>query len=200
MTSGERSPCAACLQRCCHDYTVIVSGYDAWQIAVRLQMAMEEFLVCVPAQGDAADGFRLESGGRALNIALAKREAGEQAGSCTFWMPLPAGYGRCGIYAIRPFVCQTYPAFLSDGFVQLSPGALCPPGGWNVANMDLPVWRGRLEQYRLESERYCQIVTEWNVRVEAMASKYPPQAYYAYLMAAYSRPAPGAQPDAESSS
>ena len=80
-----------------------------------------------------------------------------------------------------------YPAFLSDGIVHLRDDVLCPPRSWNLAGMDVPVWRERLLRFQMEYDIYCYVVERWNGYVETSAPEtgYPVSVYYGYLMAVY---------------
>lgn len=188
MSSSEHSPCAGCHQRCCINYTVAVTGYDAWLIATRLQLAMEEFLIYYPSEKAEPDNFRLSHLEQTFKIALGKKEVEGDARPCIFWLPLPEGYACCGIYQFRPLVCQNYPVFLSDGIVQLRPDLLCPQGSWNLSSMDLPEWRHRLLRFQMEYDIYARVVEQWNACVMAEEGDgYSISVYYAYLMTVYNR-------------
>jgi Fe-S-cluster containining protein len=183
------SPCASCHTHCCFDYTVTITGYDAWRIATALRVAVDAFAVALEAKEPVADAFRLDGGERRLVLALRRRGPDdEHARACTFWLPLgPAG--RCGIHPQRPDVCRVYPAYLRDGNVQLRPDAKCPAAAWNLADMDLPWWREQLEHHRRHAEAYRSLVERWNERMEAVPEgrPVPLEAYYRYLMDFYDR-------------
>jgi len=189
MSRSEHSPCGSCQQRCCQDYVVTVTGYDAWLIATQLRLAMEQFLVRFEPNQPTAECFRLDRSDRCFDIALAKRNEDQERAACVFWLALPHGYGRCGIYPLRPLVCQVYPTFLADGLVHLRTDALCPPRGWNLARLDLPQWRRRLVWSRVQQEIYRYAVGCWNNWVDARAqqSAVPAGVYLGYLTALYTR-------------
>ena len=123
------NPCAECTRRCCHHYVVTVTGYDVWVIANGLRLAPEQFLVTVP-QKPSARTFRLDGSERMYDIALDKAKARTREKPCVFWLGLPGGGGRCGIYPYRPFVCQTYPAMLNGGDPLRREDVLCPGTAW----------------------------------------------------------------------
>jgi Fe-S-cluster containining protein len=189
MSQAEYNPCAGCQQGCCSNYTVIVTGYDAWLIATRLRLAMEQFLIFFPSTKNTPSDFILERSGARFNIALAglKDEAYER--HCVFWLNLPDGYNRCGIYPIRPIVCQVYPAFIGDGIVHLRNDVLCPPRAWNLTSMALPVWRENLWRFQVEHDIYNYVVESWRQYVETAAPDegFPINVYYSYLIAVYGR-------------
>lgn len=181
------SPCSACTKRCCANYTVSVNGYDAWLIATRLRLPLESFLVHFGVSDEAERGFRLQAGGARYEIALDKVGGFRRGNPCVFWVDLMNGRGRCGIYAVRPHVCQTYPAYQQREVVQLRDDVLCPEGSWSLAGMDLPVFRRRLYAFRVEQDVYASVVTSWNARVESEGRVRGIGDYYAHLMNAYDR-------------
>lgn len=179
------SPCSSCTKRCCMDYTVSVTGYDAWLISTALQLPLESFLVVFPVSEPNDRGFLLEPGGQQYEIALSKVGRFQKGNPCVFWMDLKDGRGRCGIYPVRPFVCQTYPAHQQQGTVLLRDDALCPTGSWNLAGMDLPLFRQRLCRLRMEQDIYAYVVAGWNRDVEQGGRPRRTDEYYAYLVNAY---------------
>jgi Fe-S-cluster containining protein len=189
MSPSEHSPCGSCQQRCCHDYVVTVTGYDAWLIATQLRLAMEQFLVHFEPARTTPQCFRLDRSARYFDIALAKRKEDGESAACVFWLALPHGYGRCGIYPLRPLVCQVYPTSLADGLVRLRTDVLCPPRGWNLARLDLARWRQRLMWFHVQQEIYCYAVGRWNHWVDAREpeSAVPASVYLGYLTALYTR-------------
>lgn len=179
------SPCAACTRRCCSQYTVSVTGYDAWLISVGLRMPCELFLVYYPVAEDNQRGFRLEKGGERYDIALDKAGQFQKGNPCVFWVDLANERGRCGIYALRPLVCQTYPAYIQDDVVMLRDDVLCPQGSWQLAGMGLTEFRDRLLRFRMELDIYAYVVDRWNEQVERIARGHSVDEYYAYLMNVY---------------
>ena len=178
------SPCSSCTKRCCSNYTVTITGYDAWLIGTGLRLSLHSFLVYVPLDDGIDRGFRLAPGGPRHDLALDKVGQYQKGNPCVFWVELAGGRGRCGIYGQRPFVCQTYPAYQQDGDVVLRDDVLCPAGSWNLTGMDLPLFRRRLHRFRMEQDVYAYVVSRWNAIVEAKG----PQglhAYYTFLMNVY---------------
>jgi Fe-S-cluster containining protein len=180
------NPCATCTRRCCHHYLVTVTGYDAWVIASGLRMAPEQFLVAVPQQTTNGRGFLLEAEGPTFEIALDKAAARTKEKPCVFWLGLPSGGGRCGIYSLRPFVCQTYPAFMQDGLVQRREDVLCPGTAWRDGTLQHPVWRDRVCRMQVELDLYSRIVERWNAHING-GGLGSILGYYAYLMHVYER-------------
>jgi Fe-S-cluster containining protein len=157
---------------------VTVTGLDVFRISGGLGLAPEQFAVCVPM--DEAAGFRLDGGEQRYRLALDKRRDGELAGWCVFWLPLGSRAGRCGIYELRPQVCQVYPATLYDGEVVRRDDVLCPADAWGPGSaLAGPAWRERVERQYAELELDAIVNERWNAR-ESLPSP-PAEAYMAYL-------------------
>jgi Fe-S-cluster containining protein len=178
-------PCAACRKACCANYTVSINGCDAWIIAKGLHLPLESFLVYFPVNEDCDRGFLLEPAGTRYEIALDKVGHYQKGNPCVFWVDMANGGGRCGIYPYRPMVCQTYPAYHDRGTVVLRNDVLCPEGAWNLAGMDLPVYRQRLYRFRMEQDVYACVVSRWNDAVDRAGRTFTIREYYAALMNIY---------------
>lgn len=181
------SPCAACTKRCCSNYTVSVTGFDAWLIGTHLHLPLESFLVYYAVSEPHARGFLLDPGGPRYEIALDKVGRFAKGNPCVFWVDLLNGRGRCGIYAFRPYVCQTYPAYQEEDTVALRSDVLCPMGSWNLAGMDLLLFRRRLYRFRMEQDIYAYVVGAWNRDVRRTGTSRGVHEYYAYVMNVYGR-------------
>src|SRR5262245_1262007 len=181
------SPCSSCTKRCCANYTVSITGYDAWVIGRTLHLALESFLVYFSVGPDNDRGFLLEPDGARYEIALDKVGGFQKGNPCVFWIELANGRGRCGIYAARPYVCQTYPAYLLHETVVLRDDVLCLGGSWSLAGRHLPLFRERLFRFRVAQDIYAYIVAGWNRKVEEAGARRSVQDYYAYLMNVYDR-------------
>ena len=179
------SPCSSCTRRCCSEYTVSVTGYDAWLLATVLHLPLDSFLVSIPGEAGNPRGFTLEPGGARYEIALDKVGEYRKGDPCVFWIDLANGRGRCGIYSVRPLVCQTYPAYLDDDCVALREDVLCPPGAWQLAGLDLARLRGRLARLRMEQDVYAYVVDGWNRALERRGESRSLAEYYAYLIDFY---------------
>ncbi len=184
MSDTGTSVCATCHARCCFAYAVHVTGHDVWLIARRLRLDAAQFVVALDATEHQPNAFRLDRSGRAFVLALGKQRVENPQGewACVFWLPLPGGSGRCGIYAERPNVCRTYPAYLRDGAVHLRRDAACPPRAWSVAGLDLASWRRELERGDREKQVYETVVQSWNERIDQPVSL---GVFYDYLLTAY---------------
>ncbi len=158
-------PCAACTHRCCHHYLVPVTGYDVWRIAANLRLAPERFLVVVPQEQPDGLGFRLDSSDQTYDLALDKAPARTGEKPCVFWIGLPGGLGRCGIYPFRPQVCQTYPAVLREGRAERREDVICPRPAWRDGTLQRPEWLHGLRSTQVEHDIYRLVVARWNRRV-----------------------------------
>lgn len=187
--NGAVSACATCGARCCHEYTVTVTGYDVWMIAKGLRLAPRQFLQYFPARVDAADAFRLDQGDARFDIALDKVAEERPHRPCVFLVELPGGGGRCGIHSHRPHVCQTYPAYLDHGVVALRYDVMCPTGAWKLSRMDVAAWREQMQDFVVQRDLYEQVVRCWNARVEAAdtGSHFGIEVYYDFLLNVYAR-------------
>jgi Fe-S-cluster containining protein len=181
------SPCSACTKRCCSNYTVSITGRDAWVIGTNLRLPLESFLVYFPVGDQVERGFRLEPGGPRFEMALDKVGGFQRGNPCIFWIDLMNGRGRCGIYAVRPHVCQTYPAYQHGDLVMLRDDVLCPEGSWSLAGMDLPLFRNRLYEFRIEQDIYSAVVAAWNEYLEREGHGQRIDLFYAHVMNAYDR-------------
>jgi Fe-S-cluster containining protein len=180
-------PCSSCRKRCCASYTVSITGYDAWVIGKGLYLPLESFLIYFPVSEPNERGFLLEPGGPRHEIALDKVGAYQKGNACVFWVELAGGGGRCGIYAHRPMVCQTYPAYQQQEMVVLRDDVLCPQGAWNLVGMDLPSFRQRLSRFRMEQDIYAYFVAGWNGSLERSRRRVTIREYYAALMNVYEK-------------
>jgi len=147
---------------CCYTTKVIVSGKDLWRIANTLDAAPWEFTVYVEAEEFASDAFRLVADGPLFQVALAKRgKVGAKGAPCFFLWRLADGHAQCGLGSLRPLVCRSYPAALSDGMlVAWAPACTCRR--WSVLDLDEPEDRRLVEQTLSEAEEYSAIVAAWN--------------------------------------
>ncbi len=189
MLAQNFSGCESCNGRCCHHYLVPVTGYDAWFIASELHLSMEQFLILSLEQERAPTGFQLDRTGATYILTLNTQQSTQDQKPCIFLLTLPYEYSRCSIYSHRPLVCQTFPAMLHHGSVDIREDVVCPKGAWNLATMNLPAWRLNLLRMEMETAIYRLVVRQWNECVEeaSLDISYSPLQYFAYLMNAYSR-------------
>jgi len=181
------NPCATCVLGCCHRHTVNVSGYDVWVLAVGLELAPEQFLHAVPLSMPAKHGFLLDRSGTSYQIALQKRASDIEHKPCIFLLELPDHTGRCGVYALRPFVCQIYPAYLRNGIVGRRDDVVCPDDAWRDGALAQPIWYERLTHHFVEEDIYRLAVARWNYHVlhASQLEAITPSEYYAYLIEFY---------------
>lgn len=169
-------PCAQCEAPCCKQYRVSILGYDAWRISRGLQMQWHEFIWSVVEKEVSPNGYLLKpDDDTTYDLFLhkvppkAKRKneevqiTGKEA--CVFLMQLPGGFGRCGIYEHRPLVCSAYPISIAMNGLHIRENLPCPTNGWNLSLLDLPLWRERALQIKVEQAIYHYIVASWNARM-----------------------------------
>jgi Fe-S-cluster containining protein len=184
------SPCTNCTRGCCRHYTVTVTGYDAWVIANGLRLAPEQFLAVVRPREPGSRAFALDASPARFDIALAKAPARTKDKPCVFWLSMPGGIGRCGIYALRPFVCQTYPATLGEnGAARRREDVLCADDAWRDGVLDHPFWRERVLRMYVEFDIYTLFVESWNAAMAQLPDghRVPAQVYFASMLDFYGR-------------
>lgn len=181
--------CATCTRKCCHHYTVTVTGHDVWVITQALRLAPEQFLVVVPMAQATPRGFRLDRGEQTYEIALDKAASRAREKPCVFWLAQPGGIGRCGIYPVRPQVCRTYPAYMDGDVVRRREDVLCPGAAWRDGTLEDPSWHREIRRMQVELDIYTLAVARWNHHVDhgAHPERLSSLAYLAYLMAFYGR-------------
>lgn len=159
-------------KRCCSYYTVYPTGLDIWRITTALQVPPWSFTTPVPAEGEAPDGFMLDTTRRRHRLALAKRiGAGSAIPPCVFLLHLNDGTARCGLGDRQPSCCRTFPAVLIDGIVRTRNDGGCTCRMWSLSEFDLDNERALLHEERKEQRTYWEMVTRWN----SYASAQPPQ-------------------------
>jgi Fe-S-cluster containining protein len=181
------NPCATC-GACCRSYIVPVCGYDVWLICTRQRLSPAQFLVAAQRDPAGFDGFRLEQGGPHYGLMLDKRGRLHPKQPCVFLVRLADGNDRCGVYAERPVVCQSYPMSLLKGVVTQRGDTLCPPGAWPAPAVQRPAWRHALQRMRMHFDVYYEVVARWNARVAAgPGAGLGLGQYYSYLINVYDR-------------
>ncbi len=186
--TGPRNPCAIC-GRCCTSYIVNLCGYDVWLLSTRQRLAPEQFVVAIERDPPGPEGFHLEPGGPAFALMLDKQGRLHPKQPCVFLLRLADGSQRCGVYAHRPLVCQTYPMSQWSGVVFQRAEALCPPGSWPVSSIQHPSWRDALQRMRAHYDVYYEVVARWNAHVTdaGQGAWFPLHDYLSYLMNVYDR-------------
>ncbi len=181
------NPCPTCVRGCCHRHTVGVSGTDVQASALGLDLAPALFLQAIAEPG--VRGFLLSREGPAYQLALAKRPADTFPAPCLFLLELPDGTGRCGIYTLRPLVCQTYPAYTRNGLVGRRDDVLCPTEAWHDDTLTDPVWYERLAHQALAFDLYELVVARWNYHLLQNPPTPPRELadYYTYLTHIYAQ-------------
>lgn len=180
-------PCLACAAPCCRHYHVGITIYDAYRLARALSLPLGDFCALEWLEGG-GDGYDIlldapNAGHRLHCLSLRKvREPGpEGALRCVFLLDL-GSRGRCGAYHARPEVCRAYPAIERDGIIALTGGGrFCPPGGWQLADQDLPAARSRQRAGRAVRAQHARLAEEWNRHVESSAGPHDATAFFSWL-------------------
>jgi Fe-S-cluster containining protein len=164
---------------------VIVSGKDIWRISQAIEVAPWDFTLYSEAIEGAVDGFQLEPGGPAYQVVLSKRgEVGPQGAPCIFLWKLADGHAQCGLGALRPMVCQAYPALLVDDLLCVESSA-CTCRRWSTVDLDHDAEVARLEQVLREAAEYSEIVAAWNQGLAQEPHTRTYQEFCAYVLDAY---------------
>jgi len=161
---------------------VVVTGRDVTRICGALSMQPWDVAVACPAEEGAVDGFQLGRGGRANQLALVKRT--EPDGACTFLWKLNDGHAQCGLGALRPGVCQAYPAVMVDGVLCANSSA-CTCRRWSVLDLDGDADRDLLRTLAQEQAEYAAIVQRWNQGLPPAPERRTYRQFCAYLLEAY---------------
>jgi len=150
--------CVDCNGSCCCDVLVGITGYDAWRIARANALRFEDFVTVASAEPGDLGAFRLGDGYAALVLQRNPHEPH----ACAFLMRLPRERRRCGTYASRPTVCRVYPMEPDEPSPRVRANAVCPPGAWDAARLDVPAWSADLGAYALEWQAYASAIAAWN--------------------------------------
>lgn len=170
---------------CCHNSRVIISGRDLWRLSRTLDLAPWLFTRYCEAVDRAPDGFLLEPAGPRYQIVLAKRGAIGSAGApCIFLWKLADGHAQCGLGALRPSVCQSYPAYLSEGLLCTDSSA-CTCRRWSLVDLDPQQAAASVAQTLAEAEAYAQVVATWNEQAARAGRPYTYREFCAYLLDLY---------------
>ena len=186
------SPCDGCAAGCCRKFTVTIGGFDAYRLATGLALPMADFAELrwglepdgdhrVLLNGKAAPGRRY------YRLALQRVPDPDPAYQVRCIFLLSVGErGRCGVYGLRPGICRTYPAFLTDGGrVGSADGKFCPPRAWNVESMDVPYFRRELLYRRRHDLLFDELVDAWNERLLATGGEHVERDFFGFLSTVY---------------
>lgn len=176
----------ACREKtCCRTTRVIVTGLDVWRIARALDLAPWDFTRYGAAVEGAADGFQLAPGGPLYQIYLAKRgPVGPQGAPCLFLWQLADGHAQCGLGALRPRACQSYPALLLDGVLCVD-GASCTCRRWSLTDLDQARELALAETFLAEGAEYAGLVAAWNAALTPGSGERGYVEFCRHLMAEY---------------
>lgn len=173
--------CAA--KHCCCVRSVLPTGADIVRIATALQVSPERFLHPIPTPS--AHGFVLAHGQPLVYPALARRIRSSQATTCVFLLQFGDQASRCGINALRPLVCQSFPAVNVAGQVEVDPAHSCMCRTWSLAEIDRERVSTLLRQQAEERERYHEVMGAWNAVVALTKQRYTFSNVCQYMLEAY---------------
>lgn len=172
---------------CCHNTKVIVSGKDVWRISGALELSPWDFTLYAEAVEGAADGFLLAPEGPPYQVVLAKRgEVGTDGAPCIFLWKLADGHAQCGLGALRPMTCLTYPALVQDGLMRVESSA-CSCRRWSVLDVDEGRERALIGQMFSEAVEYVEMVADWNGMVAANGRERAYSEFCEWVLEAYNR-------------
>ncbi len=201
---SDATPCDNCESPCCRNYHIVIDGHDAYRISVALKLPMIEF--CELRWLNEEDhNYRIllnslpDAEVRYHRLVLKKIPDPDPRfeNRCTFLLSIgeKGERGRCGIYSVRPGVCASYPTGLVNGLIGLDAGGkYCPPNSWQMANVDVPVFRVRHYKRQRHKILWDALVDAWNVQLKRESEAVGAGYFFRYLMNAYddlSRRQPG---------
>ncbi len=172
---------------CCHNTKVIVSGRDVWRISQALELMPWQFTQYTEAVEGAPDAFSLEWGGPMYQMVLAKQsEVGPAGAPCIFLWKLADGHAQCGLGALRPMPCLTYPSVVADGLLRVESTA-CNCRRWTINDVDEDRETMLLQQMLNEAVEYGEIVARWNKGFSANSDDATYHEFCAYVLGEYQR-------------
>lgn len=179
---------------CCSNSWVPVTGRDVYRIAATLGLSPALFTSYAEVLASRPFGFALDKTPLRHNLYLSKRltQAGEtprQDLPCIFLMHLPNGRALCGLDALRPMICHTYPYTLDEEGLLKPMNGGCSCRDWQLSDTDRLHELGLQAKKQAEEDEYEQVVAEWNRRVAAYPTdhKHSFESYLDYLITAYAR-------------
>lgn len=182
MTTPRELLWLSCREKACCHAQVVVTGRDVCRICDVLSVKPWDVVAACAAEDGAPDAFQLARGGPFHQLALTKRPGAD--GACTFLWKVNDGHAQCGLGALRPGVCQAYPALLVDGVLCASSSA-CTCRRWSVFDLDGDADRALLRELAVEQAEYAAIVRRWNDALPPAPGRRTYKQFCAYLVEAY---------------
>ena len=189
-TSRKEAVWLACKEKtCCYTSFVLVTGRDVWSIASALDAPPWSFLVYFQSPEPKPDAFVLDNSDRYFRLALAKQPSRRKKSPppCIFLLKTRNGYHRCGLGALRPGVCKSFPSELVSGVLCVQNNRGCTCRRWALADVEIEEETALVRAQQRDYAEYAQVVASWN----ALIAGAPPDAeitffdYCEYLMEAY---------------
>lgn len=185
MQTKEERWLGCARKSCCRDTIVYPSGADIYRISTTLLVPPWDFTIALPAPDKAEDSFSLDRTGARYRAALAKSDSTH---ACTFLIFAMDDAARCGLGALRPGPCHSFPSYLDQGEVRVMHG-VCSCRNWTVDDVDAERERELLLAQARERETYQGVVGSWNAFVARAADEGPygyPD-FCRYLLDAYAQ-------------
>jgi Fe-S-cluster containining protein len=202
LTRKEATWLACQKKTCCYTSLVVPSGRDIWRIARALQAPPWTFVLYFATAAPRPDAFILDRSGQSFRLALAKQPSGRKKSlpPCIFLMRTRTGYHRCGLGALRPQVCRTFPAEVVAGVLYLRDDMGCTCRDWSLADADIADEQALMAVRQSDYQEYCTVVARWNAQVAAGTDAPLPTFFdfCDFLLAAYDEIAGQATGDAAS--
>ena len=178
---------------CCQSSRVFITGLDMWRISEALELAPWDFTMYTDAVEGAPDAFQLSCDGPFFQVILGKRgETGPQGAACIFLWKLADGHAQCGLGALRPLVCLSYPAVLIDDILRVDESR-CSCRRWSLVDLDADSEMELIEQLMDEKAKYSEIVVAWNQQLRGIAGAQAFRDFCAYVLQECSRRDGGVQ-------
>lgn len=184
MVSNRERICLSCREKmCCSYYTVTITGHDLLRIARALQLAPSDFVTYHSLPEGAEGGFHLNPEGPLYALSLVRRLfPDERASPCIFLLRTNDQHGLCGLGALRPNQCRTFPAYLADGFVTMAHQPAGCIRTWSYGDINLDEERQELIRSQAEEAAHNALVEEWNQRVRSDGRERSCEEFCAFLI------------------
>jgi hypothetical protein len=152
---------------CCYNAIVVPSGRDVWRIARALSAVPWSFVKYFPDAPERPDSFALDHSEARFRLVLDKQPSKrtKTPAPCIFLLRTRQGHHRCGLGALRPAACRSFPSELVDGVLCVRNDAGCRCRTWSLADVDLAEETARVEARQAEALEYHQVVARWNALV-----------------------------------
>jgi Fe-S-cluster containining protein len=187
LTRKEATWLACKDKTCCYTSYVLPTGRDIWRIARALDTPPWTFAGYFDPPAPRPDAFQFQAGGPRYRLMLAKQPGWDQPppAPCMFLLRTRRGHHRCGLGALRPLVCRSFPAALASGVLYLQQDGGCTCRTWSLPDVDIADEQALIAAREAEFSEYCAVVARWNAQVNAAPAPFDFMDYCDFLLAAY---------------